>query len=208
MNIKTKLRNYLISGTLIIVPAAISVWILWKIFIFLEGFIGQWLQKTIPNLYVKGLGLVSLIVLIFILGFLAHNVFGKRILRYIEKIFLAVPVLNKLYNFVHSILEQIFRKEKLVFYGVALIQLSEQITTIGFITSKQALTEDMGNDYWTVYIPTVPTPTGGFILTVHKDKLKVLPISVEAGMKLILSFGIYDISNATDQSQSNNLEKN
>lgn len=85
MNIKTKLRNYLISGTLIIVPAAISVWILWKIFIFLEGFIGQWLQKTIPNLYVKGLGLVSLIVLIFILGFLAHNVFGKRILRYIEK---------------------------------------------------------------------------------------------------------------------------
>jgi len=208
MNIKTKLRNYLISGTLIIVPAAISVWILWKIFIFLEGFIGQWLQKTIPNLYVKGLGLVSLIVLIFILGFLAHNVFGKRILRYIEKIFLAVPVLNKLYNFVHSILEQIFRKEKLVFYGVALIQLSEQITTIGFITSKQALTEDMGNDYWTVYIPTVPTPTGGFILTVHKDKLKVLPISVETGMKLVLSFGIYDISNVTDKSQSNNPEKN
>ncbi len=208
MNIKTKLKNYLISGTLILVPAAISVWILWKIFIFLEGIIGQWIQRTIPNFYVKGLGLISLIVLIFILGFLAHNVFGKRLLKYIEKIFLAVPILNKLYNIVHSILQQVFKKQKQVFYGVALIEFSEQITAIGFITSNQAITKDMGNEYWTVYIPQVPTLTGGFILTVHKDKLKVLPISVETGMKLVLSFGIYDISNATNQSKSNNSEKN
>ncbi len=203
-----KLRNYLISGTLVIVPAAISIWILWKIFGFLEELIGQWIQKAVPHFYVKGLGVVSLVILILILGFLTQNIFGRRIIRYIERFFLSLPLFNKFYNFVHSILQQILRREKQVFHGVALIQISEQISTIGFVTSKQPIIRDMESDYWTVFVPTVPNPTTGLVLTIHKDRIKILPISVEAGMKIIFSFGIYDISNAADQSKSNNSEKN
>lgn len=203
-----KLKNYLISGTLVIVPATISIWILWKIFIFLEALIGQWIQRAIPQFYIKGLGFVSLLILVIILGFLAQNIFGRRIIRHIERFFLSLPVFNKFYNFVHSILQQVLRKERQVFNGVALIQISEQITTIGFITTKQPIVKDMGDEYWTLFVPTVPNPTTGIVLTIHKDKLKVLPISVEVGMKLILSLGIYDISNAADQSKRNNSEKN
>ncbi|HXK44534.1 MAG TPA: DUF502 domain-containing protein, partial [bacterium] len=70
-----KLRNYFISGVLVIVPAALSLWVLWKIFVFLESLIGQWIQKAIPQFYVRGLGFVSLIAIILILGFFAQNIF-------------------------------------------------------------------------------------------------------------------------------------
>ncbi|MCX7705692.1 MAG: DUF502 domain-containing protein [bacterium] len=203
-----RLKNYFISGTLIIVPATISLWILWKIFIFLENLIGQWIQKAIPQFYVKGLGLVSLIAIILILGFFAHNVLGKRVVRYIEKLFLSVPVFNRLYQFVHSILQQIFRKEKQIFQEVVLITLAEGISTIGFVTSKESVSRQQEFDYWTVFVPTVPNPTTGLVLIIHKDRVKVLPISVEQGMRILLSFGIYNISNATDKSKSYNSEKN
>ncbi|HPP66688.1 MAG TPA: DUF502 domain-containing protein [bacterium] len=199
-----KLKNYLISGTLIIVPAAISIWILWKIFVFFEGILGQWLQKVIPNFYVKGLGLVSLIILILILGFLAQNVFGKRLVRYLEELFLRIPVFNRLYNFVHSILQHVFRKEKQIFHEVVLIHIADQISTIGFVTEKKSINRNKGADWWMVFVPTTPNPTTGLILEIHKNKLTVLPIDVETAMKVLLSFGIYDILNEPDQSKSHN----
>ncbi|HOL50429.1 MAG TPA: DUF502 domain-containing protein [bacterium] len=191
-----------------IVPAALSLWVLWKIFVFLESLIGQWIQKAIPQFYVRGLGFVSLIAIILILGFFAQNIFGRRIIRYLEKGFLSIPVFNKLYQFVHSILQQLFRKEKEIFHGVALVQLSNDVSTIGFITSKEPVVSGLNNDYWTVFIPTVPNPTSGFVLFVHKDNLKPLPIGVEQGMKILLSFGIYKISDAANQNKSTDSQKN
>ncbi len=203
-----KLKNYFISGILVIVPAAISLWVLWKIFVFLENLIGQWIQRATPQFYVKGLGFISLLAIILILGFFAQNVFGKRILRYIERLFLTVPVFNRIYQFVHSILQQIFRKDKEVFQGVALINFGDETSTIGFITSKEPIFEGQTSEYWTVFVPTVPNPTTGLILIVHKDRLKVLPLSVEQGMKILFSFGIYKIQNAAYQNKSDNSEKN
>ncbi|MCM8758306.1 MAG: DUF502 domain-containing protein [Candidatus Omnitrophica bacterium] len=203
-----RLRNYLISGTLIIVPAAISLWILWKIFVFLENLIGQWIQKAIPQFYVKGLGFVSLVAIVLILGFFAHNVMGKRIVRYLERFFLSVPVFNRLYQFVHSILQQVFRREKQIFQEVVLINLASGVSTIGFVTSKESMILGENGQYWTVFVPTVPNPTTGLVLVIHKDRVKVLPVSVEQGMKILLSFGIYNISDATDQSKSDSSEKN
>lgn len=202
-----KLRNYFISGIIVIVPVSVSIWILWKIFVFLEGLIGQWIQRTIPDFYVRGLGFISLVAIILIIGFFAQNVFGKRILRYIEKLFLSIPVFNKIYQFVHSIVQQIFKKDKDTFREVVLVNLGENISTIGFVTTKESIIKQ-GDEYWTVFIPTVPNPTTGLVLIIQKDNLKVLPISVEQGMKILLSFGIYNISNATDQSKGDNPEKN
>ena len=203
-----KLKNYFISGILVIVPATVSIWVLWKIFVFLESLIGQWIQRAVPQFYVRGLGLISLIALILLLGFFAQNIFGRRIIRYLEKAFVSIPVFNRLYQFVQSILQQIFRKEKQIFQGVALVKIAEGVSTIGFITSKEKILHEIEDEYWTVFVPTVPNPTSGFVLLIHKDRIKILPITVEAGMKIVLSFGIYSLSNATDKNKSDNPEKN
>ncbi|HOL35896.1 MAG TPA: DUF502 domain-containing protein [bacterium] len=203
-----KLRNYFISGILVIVPAALSIWILWKIFVFLESLIGQWIQKAIPQFYVRGLGFISLVAIILVLGFFAQNIFGRRMIRYLEKVFLSIPIFNKLYQFVHSILQQLFRREKEIFHGVALVQFADHVSTIGFITSKEPVVKGLSQEYWTVFIPTVPNPTTGFVLFVHRDKLKILPIGVEQGMKILLSFGIYKISDAADQNKSTDSQEN
>lgn len=203
-----KLKNYFISGILVIVPATVSIWVLWKIFVFLESLIGQWIQRAVPQFYVRGLGLISLIALILLLGFFAQNIFGRRIIRYLEKAFVSIPVFNRLYQFVQSILQQIFRKEKQIFQGVALVKIAEGVSTIGFITSKEKILHEIEDEYWTVFVPTVPNPTSGFVLLIHKDRIKILPITVEAGMKIVLSFGIYSLSNATDKNKSDNPKKN
>ncbi|MCM8825275.1 MAG: DUF502 domain-containing protein [Candidatus Omnitrophica bacterium] len=203
-----KLKNYFISGILVIVPAAVSIWILWRIFVFLESLIGLWIQKAIPQFYVRGLGVISLIAIILVLGFFAQNIFGRKILRYIEKGFLSVPVFNRLYQFIHSILQQVFRREKEIFSGVALITLGEGITTIGFITSREPLFEGQGSEYWTVFVPTVPNPTTGLLLNIHRDRINVLPITIEHGMKVLLSFGIFKVSDAANQNKSDNSKKN
>jgi uncharacterized membrane protein len=129
-------------------------------------------------------------------------------IRYLEKVFLSIPIFNKLYQFVHSILQQLFRREKEIFHGVALIQLADHVSTIGFITSKEPVVKELSQEYWTVFIPTVPNPTTGFVLFVHRDKLKILPIGVEQGMKILLSFGIYKISDAADQNKSTDSQEN
>ncbi|MCM8806158.1 MAG: DUF502 domain-containing protein [Candidatus Omnitrophica bacterium] len=203
-----KLKNYFISGILVIVPATVSIWVLWKIFVFLESLIGQWIQRAVPQFYVRGLGLISLIALILLLGFFAQNIFGRRIIRYLEKAFVSIPVFNRLYQFVQSILQQIFRKEKQIFQGVALVKIAEGVSTIGFITSKEKILQEIEDEYWTVFVPTVPNPTTGVVLLIHKDRIKILPITVEAGMKIVLSFGIYSLSNATDKNKSDNPKKN
>ncbi|MCM8764661.1 MAG: DUF502 domain-containing protein [Candidatus Omnitrophica bacterium] len=203
-----RLKNYFISGTLVIVPAALSLWILWKIFVFLESLIGLWIQKAIPHFYVKGLGFISLIAIILILGFSAQNIFGRKILRYIEKVFISVPIFNRLYQFVHSILQQILRKEKQVFREVVLINLAPGVSTIGFVTSKESIIENHESEHWTVFVPTVPNPTTGLVLVIHRDRIKVLPITVEQGMKVLLSFGIFNVSDASSQSKSDNSKKN
>jgi Uncharacterized conserved protein len=91
---------------------------------------------------------------------------------------------------------------------VALVKIAEGVSTIGFITSKEKILQEIEDEYWTVFVPTVPNPTSGLVLLIHKDRIKILPITVEAGMKILLSFGIYSLSNATDKNKSDNPKKN
>ena len=79
------LRRYFVSGLIFIIPISLSIWILFKITVFLEGIVGNFFKKYFPAIYTPGIGFISLILLILIVGMLAHNFVGRKILYLIEK---------------------------------------------------------------------------------------------------------------------------
>jgi len=182
------LKKYFISGVLFLVPSFISIWVLFKIFIFMDGIIGNLVKKYLPDFYIKGLGFISLILLILILGFLAHNFFGKKFLHSIERIFETLPFLNKIYTFVNGIIQTLLKKEKRVFREVIKIELFSNTFTIGFVTGEQNIN---GEKYVSVFVPTVPNISTGFYVVLPEKKVEKLDISVEDAFKIVVSMGIF-----------------
>ncbi|MCM8784642.1 MAG: DUF502 domain-containing protein [Candidatus Omnitrophica bacterium] len=180
------LKKHFISGIIFIIPVSLSIWILFKVFIFLENILGNFFKKFFPNIYTPGIGLISLILLILFVGFLANNFLGKKILKLIESLFENTPFLNKIFSFLKSIIQQITEDKKQVFKGVVRIKLPNDSYTIGFITR-----EEMESKNIYVFVPTVPNISTGFIIVIPQEKVERLDISTENALKLIISMGIF-----------------
>lgn len=189
------LRKHFISGLIFIIPVSLSLWILFKIFLFLENILGNFFKKFFPNIYTPGIGLISLIVLILLIGFLANNFLGKKILNMIEKIFQNTPILNKVFNFLKGIVQNIVEKKTNIFKEVVKIKLPNDSYTIGFLTQEESLEDN----YVNVFIPTVPNISTGIVVMIPKEKLEKMNISVEDALKLVLSMGIFNPQNGPNQ---------
>ncbi len=188
------LKRHFISGVIFIVPISLSVWILFRIFIFLENILGNFFKRFFPNIYTPGVGLISLILLILLVGFLANNFLGKKILSLIDTLFENIPFLNKIFNFIKNVVRRITEEKKVIFKSVVKIKLLNNSYTIGFLTKEES--ED---NYLPVFIPTVPNITTGIILMIEKDKVEKMEISVEDAFKMMISMGIFSPKNATDK---------
>ncbi|MFN4226893.1 MAG: DUF502 domain-containing protein [Candidatus Ratteibacteria bacterium] len=181
------LRKHFISGIIFIIPVSLSIWILFRVFLFLENILGNFFRRFFPNIYTPGIGLISLIILILFIGFLANNFFGKKVLKLIEILFENIPFLNKIFSFLKSVVQKITEDKKQVFKGVVKIKLPGDSYTLGFITKEK---KESKNIY--VFVPTVPNISTGFILVVPEDKIEKMDISVEDALKLIISMGIFE----------------
>lgn len=182
------LKNYFISGLIFIIPISLSLWILFKTIKFLEGILGNFLKKFFPNIYTPGIGFFSLILIILFIGFLAHNFLGRKLLRRIELLFEKLPGLNRIYNFIKSIIQNILSKKDKMFKGVVKIKFFDGSYTIGFITEKSKLIPD--ENFLSVFIPTVPNISTGFYVLVPESNVEKLDISVEEGLRIVISMGL------------------
>ncbi len=190
-----KLKRYFISGLVFIIPISLSIWILYKVIIFLDGILGNLLKKFFPNIYTPGIGFFSIILIILFVGFLTQNFIGKKLLRRIEVIFEKVPVLNRIYNFIKSIVQSVTTKKEQIFKGVAKIKFFDGSYTIGFITGESQLIKE--EKFLSIFVPTVPNITTGFYILVPEKRVEKLNISVEEGFKIMISAGFAE--NATNK---------
>lgn len=189
------LKKHFISGLIFIIPISLSLWILFKIFLFLENILGTFLKKFFPNLYTPGIGLISLILLILLIGFLANNLLGKRFLNFVEKLFENTPFLNRIFNFIKTIVKNILEKKTNIFKEVVKVKLPNDSYTIGFITGEESLEDN----YITVFIPTVPNISTGIVIMVQKEKVEKMDISIEDALKLVVSMGIFKPKNGSSK---------
>lgn len=193
--LRASLKRYFLTGLLVITPIWGTVLILKTLFLTVDGILGGVLAKfVIPEYYVPGIGILTLIALIFTTGLLATNIIGGQVVKLWEDWLHRVPVVRGIYATLKAMMDILSFKEKEKYNRVVLIQFPKNghycfafVTGITHGEVQQISTEPLLN----VYVPTSPNPTSGYFLLVPEKEVVSLEISVEEAMKLIVSGGLY-----------------
>ena len=184
-----QIKRHLIAGVLAIVPIALTFWILRFLFRFLDSFTAPILKNI--GIEIPGLGIILTLLFIFILGLFITNVLGKTIFNWGERILTKLPLVNTIYNAVKQITNAFSGKSMKNFKQVIFIQYPRKgLWTMCFVTNQSK--NESGDEFYHVFVPTTPNPTSGvFIVIPQKDAVHP-DISVEEGLKSIISGGIID----------------
>ncbi len=189
---RKSLRTYFLTGIAVLLPLAITVWLLWVIFVFIDGIVGSVIE-FVTGFRIPGAGFVVTVVVVFLAGLLATNLVGRKLLGLWEEILLRIPLANWIYRVAKQIVETVGRKDEQVFRQVVLVEYPRrEIWVIAFLVGEaQAdLFGRIGENKVKLFVPTVPNPTSGFLIIVPRTDVIPLPISVEDGFKMVLSAGI------------------
>jgi len=195
------LRNAFFSGLVLIAPICLTIWIFWKIIDFVGGtfkplfliLVPLRLQEA-PGLDVVWSILTTLIVvgLVTLLGYASRYVFGKYFLGIGDRFVQSIPGVNAVYGTVRQIVNTFSSQNRHMFNKVVLVEYPRKdCWSIGFLTNTaqgEAQTK-AGLEVWTVFVPTSPNPTGGFLLLLPRTEVVELDMPVGDGMKMIISGG-------------------
>jgi len=187
-----KLKRLFIRGFFALIPLVVTIYVLQIIFSFLEGLLSLFIRDLF-GITIPGVGVVASVLLILFIGFIVTNVLGARLVGYGEKLIGKVPLVPKIYFAIKQIIVAFSLQGKQSFSKVVMVEYPRKgIYSIGFIISAcraeiQAASE---KPLINIFVPTTPNPTTGFLLMVPEDEVIVLDMSVEEGLKLILSAGM------------------
>ncbi len=186
------IRQTFIRGLVFTVPIALTVWLLDLLFMGLDQIISPILARF--GLGFPGLGLLTMILLVLLIGIMSRNLIGKILLHRIDVVMSRLPFARSIYTSIKGIIVAFPGGEKgKSFKEVVLVEYPRiGIYSIGFVTNDLRLKKsgkgDM--DVVTVYFPHPPNPTSGVMIIVPRKSVQVLDISVEDGLKLAISGGI------------------
>ena len=195
---RVKLRNYLLTGLLVAGPIFLTFYLAWGAINFVDDKVNILIPAGYQHLtsLVPGLGLVAVLVGLTFVGWLTSNFLGRFFLRQWEKVIVNTPFLGKFYDLTKQIFSTLFGgKGRKSFRQVVLLEFpAPQSWAIGFVTNDAdkmiSNAVDGEHKMQSVFLPTSPNPTSGYLLFRRKRDLMELPISVEEGMRLIISGGI------------------
>ncbi|HMB71559.1 MAG TPA: DUF502 domain-containing protein [bacterium] len=184
------LRRYFLAGILALLPVYVTAWILFKVFIVVDGnvrpLIAKWAGYEIP-----GLGFLTTILFVLLIGVFASNIIGRSILSRLEDLFAKVPLFSRIYISVKQIGEGVIGKRNLFERAVLFEYPRPGCWAVGFVTSRHtgALEKIHQRTFEHVFVPTTPNPTSGFLLFLPSEDLTDLGLSVEDALKLVISGG-------------------
>ncbi|MFW6288134.1 MAG: DUF502 domain-containing protein [bacterium] len=187
-----KLRNLFITGIVVILPLAGSVYILYFVFNIIDTVTGPLIELLFGR-ELPGVGLIISFLTIIFIGFFATNIIGKKIISFGEKILLMIPLFNSLYISIKQILDAFFTQHHTSFKKPVLFEYPRKgLYQIGFLTkdSSPYFDEITGKKLYNIFLPTTPNPTSGMFLMVPVDEAILLDLSIEESLKLIISGGI------------------
>ncbi|MDD5196747.1 MAG: DUF502 domain-containing protein [Candidatus Omnitrophica bacterium] len=191
-----RLKRYFAAGILVGLPVFLTFYLLFIIFKFLDSLFGVIINKYLEEVLgftLPGIGLILGILLILIIGFVVSHLLSKKALPVIEGWFLKLPAIRQVYPPIKEIVGFIFSRDKPAFKKVVLVEYPcAGIWSVGFMTNDgfREAQEKLGQELVHILIGSTPSPWSGFFILVPKVKVKFLEMSVEEGMKLIISGGI------------------
>jgi uncharacterized membrane protein len=193
--------SFFFQGLLALLPVFVSIWVFMFVFRFVEGimdnvfvFIPAEYLETRSMIYViKAVSFVVLIALITVFGLLVRTVAGRLFLSFTDWIFMHIPGLRPIYKAVRQVIESFSSNKKSFFSNPVLIEYpSKGIWTIGFNTG--AVTPEFNPDpaetRYSVFIPTTPNPTSGFLMIVTQSQIRPLDMKTDRAMQFLLTGGV------------------
>jgi uncharacterized membrane protein len=194
-----RLRNVLLAGLLILTPVYLTIYILVLLFRFMDGIFAPLIDRTIgafigERIHIPGLGILLTLMVVLFLGWLSRRMVGRRILNVIEGFIRRIPIARAVYGATKGVLEAVSRDQGEAFKRVVLIEFPRPgLYAIGFVTGTGARWSDdprLSQDLTSVFVPKTPNPTGGFLLLVPAREILDCPLTVEEGIRMVISGGI------------------
>lgn len=193
------LKKYLITGVLVWLPIAVTIWAMTYIISAADRLISllpeSWQPQHFWGFNIPGLGIVAATVVLFVTGVFAANVLGRRILGAWDSLLGRIPVVKSIYSSVKKVSESLLSDSSRSFKTPVLVPFPQPgIWTIAFVSGhipdklKGSLPQD--DDYISVYVPTTPNPTGGYYIMVKKSDVRELDMSVDQALKYVISLGM------------------
>jgi uncharacterized membrane protein len=194
-------RNAFISGALLLAPLVVTLWAFSKIIDLVGGtfrplfffYLPESLRDQSTLAVLLDIGATCIvIVLVTILGYVSRDVFGRFFVSIAERFILSIPGVGAVYISVKQIVDTFGKQDHQTFSKVVLVQFPrEGCWTMGFLTNKAQgeAHSKTGAEAWTVFVPTTPNPTSGFLLLLPPAEIVLLDMTVGEGMKMIISGG-------------------
>lgn len=193
-----RLRNYFLAGIVVTAPIGVTLYVTWAFVSFVDNSVKPLIPDAYnPEKYIHfsfpGLGLLIMLVALTLLGALAANFFGQTLLEAGERLVARMPIMRGVYNATKQILETVTTPSGASFRQAAMIEYPRKgLWTICFITGEaggevQARTAD---PVISVYVPTTPNPTSGFLIFAPRAEIIPLDMTVEEAVKLVISMGL------------------
>lgn len=192
-----RLRTWLVAGLLVWVPLGVTFLVV-KLLVDLADQVlllipPGYRPEQLLGFNIPGFGVALTLITVVVTGMIFANLFGRRLVRLWEDILARIPLVRSIYSSVKQITETLFSAQGKSFRKVVLVEYPRrELWTLAFVTgdTAEALLEITNRSLVSIYVPTTPNPTSGFFLMVPREDIVELDISVEAGLKLILSTGV------------------
>jgi len=195
-----RLRSNFLTGLVVILPVALTVWLVWTMFGWVDGVVLPLVPASVqPEKYIginlRGVGVIFFLLFTIFIGWIAKGLLGRSMIRWGENLVGRMPFVRSIYSGVKQIAETVFAQTERSFETACLVQYPRKgVWAIGFISTKAkgeiSDRAETSGDLLSIFIPTTPNPTSGFLLFFPREDVIDLDMSVEEAAKLVISAGL------------------
>ena len=194
------LRASFLTGIIVIAPIGLTIWLIWSVVGWIDGFVlplvpYQFRPEQYIGINLRGVGVIIFLIFTIIVGWIAKGLIGRSLIRWAESIVERTPVVRSIYSGIKQIAETVFAQSERSFEKACLIEYPRRgIWAIGFIstdTKGEVARHTEGEERMvSVFVPTTPNPTSGFLLFFPKADVIELDMTIEEAAKLVISAGL------------------
>ena len=214
------IRGYLAAGLLFLVPVVLTIYVVFQLFLWLDGILNQQVSYLIFRFLdiesgtpIPGVGLLALVLILLFTGMAVRNILGRQLVKLSDLILSRIPLVKHIYSTLQQIGQAFLSDKSDTFKRAVIFEYPRPgIYSIGFITQdtkgliQRRLTDNQKEDCYSIFLPTTPNPTSGYLLFVPKSDVVELNISVEEALKLIISGGSIVLPENVTPIKADNLE--
>ncbi|MCB1335214.1 MAG: DUF502 domain-containing protein [Roseivivax sp.] len=196
----TSLRSSFLTGIVVIAPVGLTIWLIWTLF----GWVDSVVLPLVPNRFnpeqyiginLRGVGVIFFILFTIVVGWVARGLIGRSLIRFAEQLVERTPIVRSIYSGTKQIAETVFAQSERSFEKACLVQYPRKgIWAIGFVSTQAkgeiAMRAETTSDLMSVFLPTTPNPTSGFLLYIPREDVIELDMTVEDAAKLVISAGL------------------